>query len=479
MQTAEIQSFDAHPGFIELDNRRDRWNCPITKEIQEKKHMAILPPYLVEGKRVLDLGSGIGATGQWCLFHGAAYYEGVEFQSEYVRLAETLLAHHDNKRIVEDSVESYLARATDEFDIVIFGGILQVYVDFLAVVRKAAALAKEYIVFDNQYPHFALAHSEHASRMYVEYSYETALTLPDGNNLMGIGSRLTPSALMLIMEHLGFITDGGVIRPEVSLSSKDPYNSPEATTLPFKYLIRFMRGGSRLASLSENLTKHQGRVCSAAKKENIKRWEFNEYKAKEFHYIARTSIPNYYAVLDKCLQVVKKRYGSSQPKIIDVGSALGLMLARLHQNGYRNLWGIDDSLPMLQKSFRLANLIYGDKFPVEEAPFDVVIMNWTLHFIEDKRSYLLDVYNSLAEDGIFILSDKLLSSSFSHDLYYDFKRNNGLSEMEIREKAEQLKGYMHLDTLEWYLATLREIGFATVDVIDASYSFVTLMISKQ
>ncbi len=47
--------FDEHPGFYEDDNRQHRKFSPVTRETIEKKHAALLPPELVNGKSVLDL----------------------------------------------------------------------------------------------------------------------------------------------------------------------------------------------------------------------------------------------------------------------------------------------------------------------------------------------------------------------------------------------------------------------------------------
>ena len=74
--------FDDHPEFYEEDNRKHRQRNPITKRTLEAKFGVLLPAWLVKGRTVLDLGSCIGAAGQWSLFHGAASYTGVEVQDD-------------------------------------------------------------------------------------------------------------------------------------------------------------------------------------------------------------------------------------------------------------------------------------------------------------------------------------------------------------------------------------------------------------
>jgi hypothetical protein len=107
-----------------------------------------------------------------------------------------------------------------------------------------------------------------------------------------------------------------------------------------------------------------------------------------------------------------------------------------------------------------------------------VLANWVLHFISDRKRYLSSITSSLAAGGLLILSEKVVSTSMCHDLYHDFKRGNGICESEIETKQRQLRGVLTPYPLQWYLATLTELGFESFDVIDAHYSFVTVLARK-
>ena len=50
---------------------------------------------------------------------------------------------------------------------------------------------------------------------------------------------------------------------------------------------------------------------------------------------------------------------------------------------------------MLARSFDKATLIESEQFPAEHGPFDVVIANWVLHFIDEREQYLEDIKQSL------------------------------------------------------------------------------------
>lgn len=130
---------------------------------------------------------------------------------------------------------------------------------------------------------------------------------------------------------------------------------------------------------------------------------------------------------------------------------------------------------MLARSFDKATLIRSERFPIEHGPFDVVIANWVLHFIPQREQYLRAIKDSLSQEGVLILTEKLAGSRLANELYYDFKRRNGMTEQQIEEKKQRLQGVLVPFPLRWYLDTLDSLGFKQVDVIHANTVFVTLL----
>lgn len=204
-------------------------------------------------------------------------------------------------------------------------------------------------------------------------------------------------------------------------------------------------------------------------------WIFDNEIANRFQAEAETNIPSYHTVINKCLQFANKNLEKSD-KIIDVGSALGYTISKFKNAGFTNVIGVDNSPAMIEKSVFKDIVICSNFLPKDI--YKLIIINWTLHFITDKMQYLRDVYNNLDNNGYLILSDKCCQSDLVKDMYYDFKRNNGVSEEYIIEKEKKLIGVMQSVSIGWYLNALQEIGFI-VDVIHGDLGFVTFLCCKK
>ena len=158
-----------------------------------------------------------------------------------------------------------------------------------------------------------------------------------------------------------------------------------------------------------------------------------------------------------------------------MGSATGYTMERLVAAGFTEVYGVDSSKAMIERSRMRDKVIHSNTFPVEHAPFDMVLANWTLHFIPEREVYIQDIKRSLQNSGIFILTDKMTSSKFVHDQYHDFKRSMGVSEEEIARKEASIKGVLETRPLEWYFDALQKTGFKDIEVIDAPFCFATLI----
>ena len=156
----------------------------------------------------------------------------------------------------------------------------------------------------------------------------------------------------------------------------------------------------------------------------------------------------------------------------------------MRQIGFEKITGVDASPAMLEQARKegidqISTLIQSNKFPKEHGPYDVIICNWTLHFIKDKLDYIKDMYKSLLHNGLLFLTEKTYNDDNNLKLYHDFKINQGLTPEEIEAKELSIKNQMFINPPEWYINNLKEIGFEKVSIIDAEFCFTSFLAIKK
>ena len=207
----------------------------------------------------------------------------------------------------------------------------------------------------------------------------------------------------------------------------------------------------------------------------IPNWAFDKDIALRFQQEAQQHIPDYNRVVELCVDIANATVKKTD-SIIDVGSALGYTLEKFISAGFVNTIGVEKSLDMIDQSWNPAKVICGDTFPKQQ--FQLVLLNWTLHFIKNKSSYLDDIYQNLNNGGALILTDKTTQSPEIKKLYYRFKLDNGVTQDYIELKEQQLIGIMHTVPVEWYIEKLKNIGFRTVEIVNSYLGFVTFYCVK-
>mgnify|MGYP001338553956 CR=1 FL=1 len=206
-----------------------------------------------------------------------------------------------------------------------------------------------------------------------------------------------------------------------------------------------------------------------------KDWRFDENIAPVFVEHARQHIPNYEAVTDKCARYCTLNL-RKDAKIIDVGCATGHTLKKLHQQGFTNLHGVDNSEHMIEYAPKeIATYVLSNNFPKDQ--YEMILCNWTLHFIENKENYLQSMSDSLTDGGTMIISDKTSKDTDMIKMYHDNKLKLGVTKEVIEEKQKQLENVMFINSAEWYHKKLSELGF-TVTVMDADWCFTTFLCKK-
>ena len=107
-------------------NRPKKFGLTMTDQKTIYKHERLLPPELIKGKSILDIGSYISQTGDWCLNNGAVRYTGVEIIKEFAdKGVELMQKYHpgENWNIITSSLEDYFANHTEKYDIIFCWGV--------------------------------------------------------------------------------------------------------------------------------------------------------------------------------------------------------------------------------------------------------------------------------------------------------------------------------------------------------------------
>ena len=158
--------------------------------------------------------------------------------------------------------------------------------------------------------------------------------------------------------------------------------------------------------------------------------------------------------------------------------------------------GIDDSKEMLEQCQSKLNEA-GFKRPidlrvadlnktVEVSNASVAILCLTLQFVRpiSRAKLLSSIYNGLNSGGVLILVEKILAedSIFNRDFikyYYNYKRRNDYSELEISQKREALENVLIPYKLSENISLLHETGFAHCETFFKWYNFAGLIAVKK
>ena len=202
--------------------------------------------------------------------------------------------------------------------------------------------------------------------------------------------------------------------------------------------------------------------------------------AKDFDSISQNSIPDYSKVIHRCADYIEQVHGK-EARVIDVGSATGNTLKILHDRGFNSLLGVDNSEDMLavgQQKLPSVRQIFSETFPSAYGPFDVVLANWTLHFVDQRDQYLSTAADSLVPKGTLILTEKTSQTPEMRNLYHAWKHQNGLSKKEIEKKSRLLTGVLKPWPVQVYFELLNRVGFIDIEILHADLGFVTYVARK-
>lgn len=223
--------------------------------------------------------------------------------------------------------------------------------------------------------------------------------------------------------------------------------------------------------------------------EDVADFHFGEQVATVFDDMVGRSVP-FYAEMQRMIGEMAGDFAADGTNVYDLGCATGttmLHLDRFVPKGVRFI-GIDNSQEMLDKcaaklrsddfirdhELRCADLNQGVQ--VENASMVLLIL--TLQFVRplNRDRLIRSLRDGMNENGALILVEKLIGedSLFNRlfiKYYYDMKKRNGYSELEIAQKREALENVLVPYKLMENREMLLNAGFRYVDVFFKWYNF--------
>jgi len=233
-------------------------------------------------------------------------------------------------------------------------------------------------------------------------------------------------------------------------------------------------------------------------KKNKKMGDFNFGKetAEVFDDMLDRSVP-LYRELQRMIGELAGEFAQDDTSVYDLGSSTGITLLTLQKSISKNvtLVGMDYSHAMLEKcreklveakvdktfELRCADL----NQPIAITNASVVVLNLTLQFVRPLyRDHLIkSIYDGLVDKGCLILVEKVLGddSTFNRQFikfYYEMKKRQGYSEMEIAQKREALENVLIPYRLDENKQLLVRNGFSSLDVFYKWYNFCGIVAVK-
>lgn len=225
-------------------------------------------------------------------------------------------------------------------------------------------------------------------------------------------------------------------------------------------------------------------------------FQFGQETATVFDDMVSRSVPFYHEVQRMTAEIAAD-FARDGSNLYDLGCSTGTTLLALDPTvspGVRFV-GVDSSVEMLAKArLKLAEagltrpweLIEADLhqgLQIERA--SVVVVNLTLQFVRPlyRDRVIANVFRGLTDQGCLVLVEKLtmadtLFNRLFIKYYYDLKRRNGYSDMEIARKREALENVLIPYRLEENLDLLASAGFRHVEVFFRWYNFCGIVAVK-
>jgi tRNA (cmo5U34)-methyltransferase len=226
-------------------------------------------------------------------------------------------------------------------------------------------------------------------------------------------------------------------------------------------------------------------------------FKFGAGVAKVFDDMVNRSVP-YYGEMQRMMAELAADHAKPNSLVYDLGCSTGTTMIGMDTmvDNKIKFIGVDDSPQMLDKcKSKLLELGFSRDYELKCADLNqgveienasVVVLCLTLQFVRPiyREKLLDDIYKGLNSGGVLILIEKILAedSLFNRDFinyYYNYKRRNSYSEMEISQKREALENVLIPYKLSENITMLRDRGFGHCEVFFKWYNFSGMIAVKK
>jgi len=231
--------------------------------------------------------------------------------------------------------------------------------------------------------------------------------------------------------------------------------------------------------------------------EKVSDFKFGAGVAKVFDDMVNRSVP-YYGEIQRMMAELAADHARTGSLVYDLGCSTGTTMIGMDtmvDNSIKFI-GVDDSPQMLEKcKSKLLEIGFSRDYDLTCADLNqgveinnasVVVLCLTLQFVRPiyREKLLNDIYKGLNSGGVLILVEKILAedSLFNRDFikyYYNYKRRNNYSELEISQKREALENVLIPYKLSENIAMLRDRGFAHCEVFFKWNNFAGMIAVKK
>jgi tRNA (cmo5U34)-methyltransferase len=209
-------------------------------------------------------------------------------------------------------------------------------------------------------------------------------------------------------------------------------------------------------------------------------WRFDGAVPGKFDSHVSRSIPGYEYGHDRVVEIATSIL--TRPTIAyELGCSTGVLtekLAACPHHAETKIVGIDPIAGMLEiasqrcRDFSNVSFFQGDVLSFRYQPTLLMVSYYTLQFvpIADRMTAVQRIFDSMEEDGLFILFEKIYFDDESenadvNEQYVSFKKLQGYSDEEIRSKAESLDGVLVPQTEFENRRMLTAAGFDQIETI--------------